>query len=63
MDDETRGVSKHSQTRLYPSETVTLVLLFAIKGVGNRAFYRSVRCDYLSLFPACRNAPACSDCL
>ena len=35
-------VPKHSQASLYPSEVVTLALLFAIKGVGNRAFYRWV---------------------
>ncbi len=31
---------KHSQADLHPSEVVTLALLFALKGVGNRAFYR-----------------------
>ena|ERR1051326_8128622 len=31
---------KHRQARLYPSEVVTLALMFALKGVGNRAFYR-----------------------
>ena len=29
---------KHSQADLHPSEVVTLALLFALKGVGNRAF-------------------------
>ena len=29
---------KHVQAKLYPSEVVTLALLFALKGVGNRAF-------------------------
>ncbi len=33
---------KHPQAKLYPSEVVTLALLFARKGVGNRAFYRWV---------------------
>jgi hypothetical protein len=36
---------------LYPSEVVTLALLFALKGVGNRPFYRWLRRDYRSLFP------------
>src|SRR3989442_13762400 len=51
VDDKTTGVTKHRQARLYPSEIVTLGLLFAIKGVGNRAFYRWLKRDYLSLFP------------
>jgi hypothetical protein len=44
-------VPKHAQASLYPSEIVTLALLFALKGVGNRAFYRWIKRDYLSLFP------------
>ncbi len=39
VDDVMREVPKHPQASLHPSETVTLGLLFAIKGVGNRAFY------------------------
>jgi len=42
---------KHAQARLYPSEVVTLALLFALKGVGNRAFYRWLSHNYRSLFP------------
>ena len=44
-------VPKHSQSLLYPSEIVTLGLLFALKGVGNRAFYRWVEHDWRKLFP------------
>ena len=51
VDDQMKGVRKHSQASLYPSETVTLALLFAIKGVGNRPFYRWIRRDWLMLFP------------
>ena len=51
VDDQMRDVPKHSQASLHPSEVVTLALLFAIKGVGNRAFYRWVKRDYLPLFP------------
>ncbi len=36
---------------MYPSEVVTLALLFALKGVGNRAFYRWLTRDYHTLFP------------
>jgi hypothetical protein len=52
VDDIMGDAPKHSQANLYPSEVVTLALLFALKGVGNRAFYRWLRRDYLSLFPA-----------
>ena len=31
---------KHSQASIYPAEVVTIALLFALKGIGNRAFYR-----------------------
>lgn len=51
VDDQLRDVPKHSQASLYPSEVVTLALLFALKGVGNRAFYRWLTRDYLPLFP------------
>ncbi len=39
VDDVMREVPKHAQASLYPSEIVTLGLLFAIKGVGTRAYY------------------------
>lgn len=51
VDDEMKAVAKHPQANLWPSEVVTLALLFALKGVGNRAFYRWVSRDYRSLFP------------
>jgi hypothetical protein len=51
MIGEAPSIHKHSQASLYPSEVVTLGLLFAIKGVGNRAFYRWIERDYHSLFP------------
>jgi hypothetical protein len=51
VDDALRGVRKHPQARLYPSEIVTLALLFAFKGVGNRAFYRWLDRDWRPLFP------------
>ncbi len=52
VDDQMQVVPKHSQANLHPSEVVTLALLFAIKGVGNRAYYRWVRYNWLHLFPA-----------
>jgi hypothetical protein len=51
VDEALRGVVKHSQASLYPSEIVTLGLVFALKGVGNRAFYRWLCRDWKSLFP------------
>ena len=37
---------KHARAKLYPSEVVTLALLFALKGVGTRAFYRWIDSNY-----------------
>lgn len=51
IDDEMRGVPKHSQANLYPSEIVTLGFLFALKGVGERPFYRWRKDNFLALFP------------
>src|SRR5215470_17380218 len=39
VDDQLTGLPKHPETRLWPSEVVTLGLLHALKGVGNRVFY------------------------
>ena len=52
VDDNMMDVPKRTDAKLSPSEVVTLALLFALKGVGNRAFYRWVTRDYLELFPA-----------
>jgi hypothetical protein len=46
VDDQMAAIPKHSQSRLWPSEIVTLGLLHALKGVGNRAFYRRLARDY-----------------
>lgn len=51
VDDHMLDVKKHSQASLYPSEVVTLALLFALKGVGSRPFYRWLKRDYRHLFP------------
>jgi len=45
------GIRKHPHATLWPSEVVTLGLLHALKGVGNRAFYRWHTRDYRVLFP------------
>jgi hypothetical protein len=51
VDEAMTDVPKHSQSKLYPSEIVTLGILFTLKGVGNRAFYRWLKRDHLALFP------------
>jgi len=43
-------VKKHPQAKLYPSELVTIGLLFALKGGYFRAFYRWLKRDYDALF-------------
>jgi hypothetical protein len=51
VDDQMAAVPKRPDAKLYPSEVVTLALLFAIKGVGTRAFYRWLIRDYQAWFP------------
>jgi len=51
VDDAMTETEKHPQAELHPSEVATLALLFAIKGVGNRAFYRWLERDFQPLFP------------
>ena len=38
IDETMKDSPKHPQASLWPSEVVTLGVLFALKGVGNRAF-------------------------
>jgi hypothetical protein len=40
VDEQLGALPKHPEARLWPSEVVTLGLLHARTGVGNRAFYR-----------------------
>jgi len=51
IDDRMQALPKHPQAVLWPSEVVTLGVLHALKGVGNRAFYRWLTRDYQPLFP------------
>ena len=51
VDDVMADHPKHPQAKLYPSEIVTLALLFALKGVGPRPCYRWLVRDYRALFP------------
>jgi hypothetical protein len=49
--DDHLGNEKHVQAKLYASEVVTIALLYALKGSGQRAFWRWLERDYRSLFP------------
>src|SRR5918912_1221625 len=51
VDDQLAGLPKHPEAHLWPSEVVTLGLLHALKGMGNRPFYRWLTRDYRALFP------------
>jgi hypothetical protein len=44
-------VNQHPQAKLHPSEVITLALLFALKGVGTRAYYRWLSRNHPALFP------------
>ena len=41
---------KHPQAKPYPSEVVTLAVLFGLKGGGKQAFYRWISRNYRSWF-------------
>ena len=51
VDSVIGDLPKHPQAQLYPSEVVTLGLLYALKGVGPRAFYRWLWKNYRHWFP------------
>jgi len=50
VDDRLGPTSKHSQARLWPSELITIGLLFALKGGSFRGFYRWLERDHSILF-------------
>ena len=52
IDRAMAGEAKHSQAKLWPSEIVTLAILFVLKGRSKRAFDRWVHSDLSGLFPA-----------
>src|SRR5215510_6753288 len=51
VDEQMGAISKHPEAHLWPSEVVTLGLLHALKGEGNRPFSRWLTRDYRPLFP------------
>jgi hypothetical protein len=50
VDDRMQGERKHSQALLYPSDVVTIGVLFALKGGHFRAFYRWLKQNHAALF-------------
>ena len=42
VDEQLRTIPKHPEAHLWPSEVVTLGLLHALKGVGNRMLVETV---------------------
>ncbi len=50
VDDRMGDMPKHPQALLWPSELVTIGLLFALKGGYFRAFYRWIERDFAKLF-------------
>jgi hypothetical protein len=50
VDDRLGPAPKHRQARLWPSQLVTIGLLFALKGGSFRAFYRWPERDHAALF-------------
>ena len=51
IDEQLGAIPTHPEAHLWPSEVVTLGLLHARKGVGNRPFSRWLTRDYRALFP------------
>jgi hypothetical protein len=51
IDDTLQDVSKHSQAKLYPSEVVTLAIIFTLKGGHGRSYYRWLNNNWRTLFP------------
>jgi hypothetical protein len=51
VDEQLPALPKHPEAHLWPSEVITLGLLRALKGVGNRPFSRGLTRDYRAWFP------------
>src|SRR5256712_3196209 len=57
VDEQLRTIPKHPEAHRWPSEVVTLGLLHALTGGGNRAFSRWLTRDYRALFPQLPERP------
>ena len=51
VDEQMGAIPRHPEAHLWPSAVVTLGLLHALKGVGNRAFNRWLTRDDRAFFP------------
>jgi hypothetical protein len=51
VDEHMADVKKRSDANLYPSEVVTIGLVFSLKGGKYRPFYRWLAANYRHLFP------------
>lgn len=51
VDTVMADIPKHPQAQLWPSELITLGILYALKGRGERAFYRWAQRELRPLFP------------
>ncbi len=52
VDDKLAHVNKRKNANSYPSEIVTIGILFTLKGVHYRAFYRWLKGDWAALVSA-----------
>ena len=50
VDDQMADIEKRSQAILYPTELVTIGILFSLRGGFFRAFYRWLKRDYGNWF-------------
>jgi hypothetical protein len=67
VDEQLRAIPKHPEAHLWPSEVVTLGLLHALKGGGNRPYASSyAACSTLIVSPGVQRAlagsPPASNC-
>jgi hypothetical protein len=58
VDNGLEFMAKERNAKLYPSEVITIGILFALKGGRFRAFYRWLRRDYDALFGGLPERPA-----
>ena len=51
VDDMMQAAEQHPLAKMVPSEIVTIGMVFALKGVGTRAFYRWFSRNFKAEFP------------
>ncbi|TMF52090.1 MAG: hypothetical protein E6I32_01410 [Chloroflexi bacterium] len=60
VDDQMGNMPKHTQAKLYPSEVVTIGILFALKGGHFRAFPAGSSAMTMTCLQACPIARDCN---